>query len=107
MAKKPYSPMAAYSALSEVEKRLKQATTANEIRKLVVNDGPKVGYKAFCYMLGGRMTAAAMKPDEACTEAAKLETAGNVEDALAIYKEVVAVHPEHPIAASKVQELTQ
>ena len=28
-----------------------------------------------------------------------------VEDALAIYKEVIAIHPDHPIAAVKVQEL--
>jgi len=106
MSKKPYAPVASYSDLSEAEKRLKVAATADEIRQLVVRDGPKVGYKAFCYMLGGKMTAAAMKPDEACAEAVKLEIAGKVEEALAIYKEVIAEHPDHPIAAGKVKDLS-
>ena len=58
-------------------------------------------------MLGGRMTAAAMKPDEACTAAAGLEQAGQGEAALAIYKAVLAVHKEHPIAAARAQALEE
>jgi hypothetical protein len=102
MPKKPYKPMASYEALSEVEQMINGADL-DALKVLVKTKGPKIGYKAFCYMLGGKMTAAAMKPDEACIEAAKLEQAGNAEDALAIYKEVVAVHPDHPIAEAKVQ----
>jgi hypothetical protein len=105
MARKPYSPVASYEQLSEVEKKLSQATSVDDVRKLVVSDGPKVGYKAFCYILGGRMTAAAMKPDEACAAAAGLEQAGQIEAALTIYKAVLAVHKEHPIASTRAQAL--
>lgn len=101
MAKKPYKPMASYEALREVELMIR-AADLDDLKVLVKSHGPKIGYKAFCYMLGGKMTAAAMKPDEACIEAAKLERAGNAKDALAIYKEVAEVHPEHPIAGGKV-----
>ena len=104
MAKKPYSPVASYSDLKRVEELVNQAQTVDAIRKLVVKDGPKVGYKAFCYMLGGKMTAEAMKPDEACVAAATLEQQGKVEEALAIYKKVVEVYPDHPIAKSKIEE---
>jgi hypothetical protein len=105
MAKKPYSPVASYSDLKRVEGLVNQAQTVDAIRKLVVRDGPKVGYKAFCYMLGGKMTPEAMKPDEACVAAATLEQQGKVEEALAIYKKVAEAHPDHPIAKSKVEEL--
>jgi len=104
MAKKPYSPVASYSDLKRVEELVNQAQTVDAIRKLVVKDGPKVGYKAFCYMLGGKMTAEAMKPDEACVAAATLEQQGKVEEALAIYKKVVEVYPDHPTAKSKIEE---
>lgn len=106
MAKKPYSPTAAYSALAEVEAHLQQATNADDIRKLVVSHGPKVGYKAFCYMLGGKMSAAAMKPDEACEAAAQLEAEGQTDAARAIYQEITAVHKDHPQASQKLGELT-
>ena len=106
MAKKPYSPVAPYSDLVAVETMLEQATSVDEVRKIVVSHGPKIGYKAFCYMLGGRMTAAAMKPDEACIEAARLEQSGQIEAALGLYKAIIASHPEHPIAAPKLQELS-
>ena len=102
MAKKPYSPVASYSDLKRVESLLNQAQTVDAVRKLVVNDGPQVGYKAFCYMLGGKMTPEAMKPDEACAAAATLEQQGEGDEALAIYKKVVEVHPDHPVAKSKV-----
>lgn len=102
MAKKPYSPVASYKDLKRVEIALNQAQNVDDIRKLVVSDGPKVGYKAFCYMLGGRMTAEGMKPDEACVEAASLEQQGQEEAAQEIYKKVLAVHPEHALAKRKV-----
>jgi hypothetical protein len=104
MAKKPYSPMASYADLKRVEGLLNEAQTVEAIRKLVVKDGPKVGYKAFCYMLGGKMTPEGMKPDEACVAAASLEQQGEIEAARAIYKKVVEVYPDHPVAKGKVEE---
>ena len=103
MAKKPYSPVATYSELKRVEGEINQAQTVEKLRKIVYKDGPKVGYKAFCYMLGGRMTPEAMKPDEACVAAATLEQAGKTDEAMDIYKKVLEVHPEHPLAKSKVE----
>jgi hypothetical protein len=52
-------------------------------------------------MLGGRMTPEAMKPDEACTAAVTLEQQGKDEEAMEIYKKVVAAHPDHPLAKGK------
>lgn len=102
MAKKPYSPVASYKDLKRVEVALNNAQTVDEVRKLVLSDGPKVGYKAFCYMLGGRLTAEGMKPDEACAEAASLEQQGKEEEAQEIYKKVLAVHADHPQAKTKI-----
>ncbi len=104
MNKKPYAPVAPYSELKRVEELLDQAQTVETIRKLVVKDGPKVGYKAFCYMLGGKMTPEAMKPDEACVAAATLEEEGETDRAMEIYRKVVELHPDHPIAKSKVSK---
>jgi hypothetical protein len=102
MAKKSYSPLASYTDLKRVEGEINKAQTVDRVRELVVKDGPKVGYKAFCYMLAGKMTPEAMKPDEACAAAATLEQQGQDEEAIEIYKKVVEVHPDHPIAKSKV-----
>jgi len=102
MAKKPYSPVATYSELKRVEGEINQAQTVEKLRKIVYKDGPKVGYKAFCYMLGSRMTPEAMKPDEACIAAAALEKAGKADEAMDIYKKVLEVHPEYPDAQGKV-----
>jgi hypothetical protein len=102
MAKKPYSPMASYTELKRVGEEINKAQTVDAIRKIVVKDGPKVGYKAFCYMLGGKMTPEAMKPDEACVTATTLEQQGKTEEAMTIYRKVVEVHPDHPIAKGKV-----
>jgi hypothetical protein len=104
MAKKPYSPVAPYTELKRVEGEINQSDTIDKIRILVAKDGPKVGYKAFCYMLGGKMTPEAMKPDEACVAAAGLEQEGKTEEAMNIYKKVIDVHPEHPIAKSKTTQ---
>ena len=102
MAKKAYSPVASYADLKRVEDEINAAETVDKIRKIVTKDGPKVGYKAFCYMLSGKSTPAAMKPDEACVVAATLEQQGKTEEATAIYKKVVEFHPDHPIAKGKV-----
>ncbi len=102
MAKKPYSPMAPYKELKQVEEALNAAQSVETIRTLVSKDGPKVGYKAFCYMLGGKMTPEGMKPDEACVAAAELEAQGKTAEAQEIYKKVLEVLPDHPIAKSKV-----
>jgi len=102
MAKKPYSPVADYRELSRVEGLINQARTVDDLRTLVVKDGPKIGYKAFCYILGGKMSSEAMKPDEACTAALKLEEQGQAEEAAAIYKKVIEFHPNHPIAKEKL-----
>jgi len=53
-------------------------------------------------MLGGKMTAEAMKPDEACKAAESLEQQGKTEEAMAIYKEVLKAHPDHVMARGKV-----
>ena len=102
MAKKPYEPMASYADLKYVEQEINKAQTIERIRELVLKEGPKVGYKAFCYMLGGKMTAEGMKPDEACVAAAELEAQGKSAEAQEIYKKVLEVLPDHPIAKSKV-----
>ena len=82
MAKKAYSPLASYAELKRVEGEINKAQTIDRIRELVNKDGPKVGYKAFCYMLGGKMTPEAMKPDEACVAAATLEQQGQDDEAI-------------------------
>jgi hypothetical protein len=64
-------------------------------------DGPKVGYKAFAYMLTNKMSAEAMKPDEACVAAARLEQEGKADEATAVYKKVLEAHPDHPLAKGK------
>jgi len=103
MARKPYSPVASYADLKRVEGEINKAETIDRIREIVSKDGPKVGYKAFCYMLGQRMTAEAMKPDEACLTAAKLEQEGENERAQELYRKVIAAHADHPIASGKLK----
>ncbi len=103
MDRKPYAPVSGYKELKRVEGLIDSATSVAELRKVVTTDGPKIGYKAFCYMLGGKMTAESMKPDEACVAAAYLEAEGKMTEATDIYKRVLVVHPNHPIAKSKVK----
>jgi hypothetical protein len=102
MDKKPYSPVAPYADLKRVEGEINAAESVEKIRQLVTKDGPKVGYKAFCYMLSGKMTPEGMKPDEACVAAATLEQQGKTEEAMEIYRRVVAVFPDHPLAKSRL-----
>lgn len=94
MAKKPYSPMASYEKLKTVEGIILSAETATDIAEACKKHGASVGYKAFCYMLTGKMTPEGMKADEACEAAQTLPS----EQAQEIYKRVLAVHPEHPLA---------
>lgn len=101
MAKQSYSPLASYSELKRVEGLLNQAQTIDDVRKVMDKDGPKVGYKAFCYMFTNKLTPEAMKTDEACVEALKLEQSGQAEEARAIYKKVLEAHPDHPLAKGK------
>ena len=102
MAKKPYSPIAPYTDLKRVEGLINKAQTVDDIRQITAKDGPKVGYKAFCYMLTNMMTPEGMKPDEACIVAVSLEQEGKTEEAQAIYKKVAEVHPDHPLVKGKV-----
>ncbi len=102
MATKPYIPLASYADLKRVEEAINKATTVDQLREVMIKDGPRIGYKAFCYMFGGKMTPEAMKPDEACVAAAGLEQQGKGEEAMEIYKKVVETHPDHVIAKSKV-----
>ena len=106
MAKKPYAPVATYEELKRVESEIDKAQSVEDLRKLVNKDGPKVGYKAFCYMLGGKLTPEAMKPDEACAAANSLEQRGNIAEALDLYKKVGAAHSDHAVAKSKISELS-
>jgi hypothetical protein len=101
MAKQAYSPMASYAELKRVEQLINQAQTIDEMRKIVEKDGPKVGYKAFCYMFTNKMTPEGMKADEACVEAAKLEQTDKAEEAKAIYKKILEAQPDHPLAKGK------
>jgi hypothetical protein len=101
MAKQSYSPLASYAELKRVEGLINQAQTVDDIRKLMEKDGPKVGYKAFAYMLTNKMSAEAMKPDEACVAAARLEQEGKADEATAVYKKVLEAHPDHPLAKGK------
>lgn len=101
MAKQAYTPLASYADLKRVESLIIQAQTIDDVRKIMDKDGPKVGYKAFCYMFTGKMTPESMKADEACVEAVKLEQQGKKDEALEIYKRVLEAHPEHPLAKGK------
>jgi tetratricopeptide (TPR) repeat protein len=102
MARKPYSPIASYAELKRVEELINRAQTIDDIRNIVAKDGPQVGYKAFCYMLTGKMTPEAMKADEACAAATALEQQDKSDEAVAIYKKVLEFHPDHSIAKGKV-----
>lgn len=103
MTGKAYFPVASYASLKQVESKIEAAKTIDEIREILMSDGGKVGYKAFCYMLMGKMTPEAMKPDEAAVIAIELHQKGNDEAAKDIAHRILAVHPEHPLASQIAQ----
>ena len=102
MDKTPYKPVAPYAHLKRVENEINTAESVEKIRQLAAKDGPKIGYKAFCLLLSGKMTSEAMKPAEACEDAAIMEQQGKTEEAQEIYRRVVAVFPDHPLAKSRL-----
>ncbi|MGB0386489.1 MAG: tetratricopeptide repeat protein [Ardenticatenaceae bacterium] len=102
--RKTYSPTAPYVDLKQVERLINEAQTIDDLRQIVRKDGPKIGYKAFCYILSQKMTPEAMKADEATMAAFTLEKQGHTEEAMAIFKKVVEAHPDHPLARSKISE---
>jgi hypothetical protein len=94
------TPVAAYDQLKLAATAVTQATT-DHIREATRQHGAKIGYKAFCYLLTGKMTPEGMKPDEAAATAVALEEAGKAEEAQAIYPLILAEHPDHPLAKEK------
>ena len=98
---KSYAPVASYEQLKLAETAVTQATTTDHIREATRQHGAKIGYKAFCYLLTGKMTPEGMKPDEAAATAVALEEAGKTEEAQAIYRLILAEHPDHPLAKEK------
>ncbi len=103
--KKTYTPTASYTQLKQVEQLINEAKTIDDIRHLVEKQGPKIGYKAFCYILGQKMTPEAMKADEATVAAFTLEQEGHVEESMAIFKRILEAHPDDSLAKSKVSAL--
>ncbi|MBK8989563.1 MAG: hypothetical protein IPM39_26485 [Chloroflexi bacterium] len=95
---KSYTPVASYEQLKLAETAVTQATTADHIREATRKHGAKIGYKAFCYLLTGKMTPEGMKPDEAAVTAVALEEDGKAAEAQAIYRLILAAHPDHPLA---------
>lgn len=103
MSTKTYSPVASYMQLKQVESKLEQAQTIEDVGKILKSDGSKIGYKAFCYMLMGKMTSEAMKPDEAAVVAMELQQKGNDEAAKDIFQRILAAHPELSLASRTSQ----
>ncbi len=95
---KSYAPVASYEQLKQAEAAINGAATVADIREATRQHGAKVGYKAFCYLLTGKMTPEAMKPDEAAATAVALEESGKADEAQAIYRRILAEHPDHPLA---------
>ncbi len=98
MARKNYSPVASYEQLKLTETMIDKAETAVHIRDATKQYGAKIGYKAFCYILMGKMTPEGMKPDEAAVTAVTLEAAGETDKAQEIYGRILAAHPDHVLA---------
>lgn len=102
MNQKSYSPVSSYQELKRVQEKIEQCQTIAELKKVVNSDGPKIGYKAFCYLLGEKMSPEAMKPDEACVAADILEESGQRPAAQEIYRRVLAADPNHPLAKKRL-----
>lgn len=104
MSQKSYTPVSSYQELKRVQEKIDQCQTIAELKTVVNSDGPKIGYKAFCYLLGEKMTPEAMKPDEACVAASFLEDTGQEPAAQEIYRRVLAADPNHPLAKKQLKE---
>lgn len=104
--KKPYvyKPLAPYTKLKNAEEAINAVSNLDELRQAMLRFGPQIGYKAFSYIFTGKMTPEAMKPDEAATEAIKLEIDGDYEGAHEIYRRILEVHAEHSIALAKLND---
>lgn len=106
MPEKIYSPIASYTLLKQVETKIESAQTIDDIRQVLASDGPKVGYKAFCYMLMRKLTPEAMKPDEAAIVALKLRQELKENEAFEIFKRILTAHPDHPLAIQQISAET-
>lgn len=89
-----YRPIAPYEKLKAAELDIKAATTLEELRKAVEEHGPRIGYKAFCYIFMRKMTPEAMKPKEAIQLASAFEESGEADKAADIYRKISEWHPE-------------
>lgn len=56
-----YTPSASYAELKRVETLLNEAQTVERVRQIAQSSGSQIGYKAFCYLLGGLSTPELMK----------------------------------------------
>ena len=56
-----YTPVAPYSALKQVEDKLNRAESIEEVRRVAQLECSRIGYKAFCYLLGELATPEMMK----------------------------------------------
>ena len=90
---KSYTPVASYEQLKQAEAAINSAATVDDIREATRQHGSKVGDKAFCYLLTGKMTPESMKREEAATAAAVLQADGQDEAAQEIYRRIQAEHP--------------
>lgn len=97
-------PVAPYIKLKSAESAIVGSQTVDQLREALRNFGPQIGYKAFSYIFLGKLTPEAMKPDEAVTEAVRMELQGDIHGARDIYQRVLEVHPGHPIAIAKIQD---
>jgi len=57
MPKKLYAPVCSNEALIAAHTAIIEAETKEDLQQAVSYHGPRVGYKAFCYMLSGKSTA--------------------------------------------------
>lgn len=99
-----YTPVASYANLKSAESAIVGSQTVDQLREALRRFGPQIGYKAFSYIFLDKLTPEAMKPDEAVTEAARMELQGDIHGAHDIYRRVLEVHPGHPIALAKMQD---
>jgi hypothetical protein len=55
--KKAYAPTCSADALLAANEAIFNAQTADDMSAAIATHGPKVGYKAFCYMASGKTSA--------------------------------------------------